>query len=435
MDEPPFDLQGYNPPISLWQLVEQHVPKHEQDEIKNLLGESMVDQSLELHQEIDVLLEIWRDYRDETNDNQRVKLPEPPGLRDRLIQEINFFVENIREKAKNNGVNPERLLEAKHNAEIIDYAMDTARSGSRCRSRPGTARSRDGSETPMIMTPTGSDRMSAASTLSEEIDSMNDKLNFLQFDEVVQDLRCTLEEETRTLLKDIKFLQDCLDDEATYRAEVQGTFSREPTIADLQQERSKMEKSLLVDGLPRRTPQVKSAFAPQAARRALPIAQDVRSPSIGTTVSEVPGSLGSPNSPKGTRTDQSLLKTKDGGYSANKKLETSPGSRQGPMKASHSVLKVDSVTDKGDNTVSTDKHYCADPREGSAKSATGRMKVRHRELSPARAKLVSVDMASGNITDLSPSTNMLPTPPSSAKSQRPTSAQRFRRMVLDCRDT
>lgn len=31
-------------------------------------------------------------------------------------------------------------------------------SGSRCRSRPGTALSRDGSETPMITTPTGSDR-------------------------------------------------------------------------------------------------------------------------------------------------------------------------------------------------------------------------------------------------------------------------------------
>ncbi|XP_033738128.1 coiled-coil domain-containing protein 24-like [Pecten maximus] len=363
MDEPPFDLQGYNPPISLWQLVEQHVPKHEQDEIKNLLGESMVDQSLELHQEIDVLLEIWRDYRDETNDNQRVKLPEPPGLRDRLIQEINFFVENIRDKAKNNGVNPDRLLEARHNTEIIDYAMDTARSGSRCRSRPGTARSRDGSETPMIVTPTGSDRISAASTLSEEIDSMNDKLNFLHFDEVVQHLRSTLEEETRMLLKDIKFLQECLEDEATYRAEVQGTFSREPTIADLQQERSKMEKSLLVDGVPKKPPQVRAPFAPQAIRRPLPVAQDARSPPVGVTVPDVT-SPGSPNSPKGTRTDQSLLKTKDGGYSASKK--TSPGTRQGPMKASHMIMMTDNVTDKGDNAVSTDENFSTNSRENSA---------------------------------------------------------------------
>ncbi|XP_060075904.1 coiled-coil domain-containing protein 24-like [Ylistrum balloti] len=432
MDEPPFDLQGYNPPISLWQLVEQHVPKHEQDEIKNLLGESMVDQSLELHQEIDVLLEIWRDYRDETNDNQRVKLPEPPGLRDRLVQEINFFAENIREKAKNNGLNPDRLLEAKHCTEIIEYAMDTARSGSRCMSRPGTARSRDGSETPMIVTPTGSDRISAASTLSEEIDSMNDKLNFLHFDEVVQHLRSTLEEETRMLLKDIKFLQDCLEDEATYRAEVQGTFSREPTIADLQQERSKMEKSLLVDGMPKKLPQVKAPFAPQAFRRPLPVATDTRSPSAGVTV---PDETASPGSPKGTRTDHSHLKTRDGGYSANKKLETSSGTRQGPMKASHTLRMTENVTDKTDNLVPTEKRYSSDSRESSAKSAGGRVKMRHRDLSPARAKLVSVDMASGNITDLSPNTNMLPTPPSSAKSQRPTSAQRFRRMVLDCRDT
>jgi uncharacterized protein YjbJ (UPF0337 family) len=31
-------------------------------------------------------------------------LPEPPGQRDRLIQEIQFFVENAKEKAKKNGL-------------------------------------------------------------------------------------------------------------------------------------------------------------------------------------------------------------------------------------------------------------------------------------------------------------------------------------------
>lgn len=52
MELPPFDLQAYQPPISLWKLVEQHAPAHEREEVKNMLGESLVDQSLELHDEV-----------------------------------------------------------------------------------------------------------------------------------------------------------------------------------------------------------------------------------------------------------------------------------------------------------------------------------------------------------------------------------------------
>lgn len=55
--------------------------------------------------QIDTLLEIWRDYRYETDDMQPAKiLPEPPGLRGRLIQEIQFFVDNVKEKAQNQGM-------------------------------------------------------------------------------------------------------------------------------------------------------------------------------------------------------------------------------------------------------------------------------------------------------------------------------------------
>lgn len=52
MESPPFDLQAYQPPISLWKLVKQFVPEHEREEIKSMLGESLIDQSLELHDEV-----------------------------------------------------------------------------------------------------------------------------------------------------------------------------------------------------------------------------------------------------------------------------------------------------------------------------------------------------------------------------------------------
>ena len=43
---------AYTPPLSLWKLVEQHVEAHEQDELKDMLGWSLVEQSLELHAEV-----------------------------------------------------------------------------------------------------------------------------------------------------------------------------------------------------------------------------------------------------------------------------------------------------------------------------------------------------------------------------------------------
>lgn len=45
-------LQAYTPPLSLWGLVEQHVPLSEQEEVKDMLGSHIVDQSLELHSEV-----------------------------------------------------------------------------------------------------------------------------------------------------------------------------------------------------------------------------------------------------------------------------------------------------------------------------------------------------------------------------------------------
>jgi hypothetical protein len=38
-------------------------------------------------------------------------------------------------------------------------------------------------------------------------------------------------EEIETLLRDISFLQSCLDEEATFRAESTGTLTREPTLS------------------------------------------------------------------------------------------------------------------------------------------------------------------------------------------------------------
>ena len=49
---PPCDISGYEPPASLWGLVENNVPESERLEVKRMMGESLVEQSLELHDEV-----------------------------------------------------------------------------------------------------------------------------------------------------------------------------------------------------------------------------------------------------------------------------------------------------------------------------------------------------------------------------------------------
>jgi len=45
-------VTSYQPPPSLWQLIESCTSSHELPEVKHLLGESLVEQSVELHREV-----------------------------------------------------------------------------------------------------------------------------------------------------------------------------------------------------------------------------------------------------------------------------------------------------------------------------------------------------------------------------------------------
>ncbi|XP_048761894.2 sodium-dependent lysophosphatidylcholine symporter 1-like [Ostrea edulis] len=382
--EPNFDLHAYEPPISLWSIVEQYIPVHEHEEIKGMLGESLVDQSQELRIEIDTLLDIWRDYRDETNENSKEKLPEPPGLRDRLVQEIQFFIENVKEKSKLQGMDPERILTTGHNAAVIDYAMEVNRPNSARGSRPSTAMSREGRDTPMICTPTGSDKASFASTLSEEIESMTDKLNYLKFDEVVHHLKSYLEDEISTLLKDIQFLYECLDEEATYRAEIHGTFSREPTIAELQTERSKMEKEMLSNNILPQPPVMRPSPFNSLKKFSSPQVSSFKIKNTNPKSGSSPP--GRANSPTGTRTDNACEKV-------------NPKSR--PLKVSRDLSGK--ITDK----------LSGPHGDMNKQGLVGMVKV-----NPPTLKTSSVVSSSPHVV----------APPSSGKPVRPSSADRFRRM-------
>lgn len=398
---------AYTPPLPLWHLVQQNVSTEEQDEIKSMLGTSLVETTLDLHNEIQMLLEIWQDYKEDTESEQcnACPLPEPPHVRERLIQEICFLAESIREKSTGKGMTPSALL-SRHNSQVLEYAEETRRCGSSLGSaRPVSARSGDGRQTPSITSEHANSHFALDSTIAEEVSSANDKLNYLHFDEVCNTLRETLTKEMEQLESDVAFLQACLTDSPD-----QGSLSREPTLTDLKEERSQLEKDLLLaNDLPNTPPVHRPPFVPTSASGIS------KMPALGPVSAKLrPAPV---NSSAGTIKNMPLKASHHVGGSSDSSMHS--GSAQ-------SVSKLDGRSYP--EILGENGH--ARKREESA--VLGRMP------SAARAKVVPVGSVHEPRVDSAGSRSLMPTPPpveDMPHVSRPNSAQRFRRMVMSHRET
>ncbi|ESP03339.1 hypothetical protein LOTGIDRAFT_237762 [Lottia gigantea] len=352
------DMVAYDPPESLWRLIEDHISPHENEEIRRMLGESLIEQSIDLHQEVEMLLDIWRSVREESESKVKpVELPEPPEIRDRLIKEILFFINGVKEKAALNGFDPEKVVSG-HNKDVISYALKTQGTTS----RPGTPRSTDsGRETPLIPS---DKRLYEETEVKRDVISMNDKLNFLQFDQVVESLRSHLEKEVEQLLLDTQYIQQCIDTESAFPG-TGDSIEREPTLTELKEERSLLEKELIPDI------QVKPR-----------------------------NHLASPSSK--TRPNVHVITSKPS-----------------PMKASHSISSTVSNLPQLPH-----KKFLHEQLKFKPGANTSRLKV---------VPVSKVIDRYGECSRL----KLTPSPPSSDRSvtpERPSSAARFRRMVLECRE-
>ncbi|XP_070563795.1 coiled-coil domain-containing protein 24-like [Ptychodera flava] len=398
MTEPlPYDLQAFEPPPSLWKLVQENVAQEERGEIREILGDSLVEQSLELHTEVELLLEIWRDYREETNGliPRRRTLPEPPQVRQSLVNHIKILVGSIKEKAKEEG-RPSDSIFTDSNSEVLAYVMqEKVRKGTSSPSnmkRPSTATSsRDGRETPLMTPSSDGDMLSLSSTISDQVDSVKEQLNILKIDEVVQQLRLTLEDEIQTLLRDIAFLQDCLEEESDFRAKSVMSVHREPTLSDLKEERAKLQR-VGESSLPT-TPPGKRSLPTVATRR-------------------LPAPL-KPSSPK--------MRPQTVSPQVN-------GPKQTPLRANHGIVQATNPTLSTTNLSFPGKQTPPVPSPRRINMKANERAV----LRPSRPDGSTGVVNPKKMTN-SPSPPLQPSPPSSAGLKRPSSAQRFRKMVLDYR--
>ncbi|XP_029473678.1 coiled-coil domain-containing protein 24 isoform X2 [Rhinatrema bivittatum] len=211
--------EALEPPLSLWKMVEEHVPASERPEIKKILGEAAIDLSLELHAEVDTLLELWRELRRGTfsADQQLVPrgrpvLADPPVIKDMLKEEIRLLLLSVQQKAHSEGRDEDKAI-AKYNSKVVHFVMGSSRPGSRmCRPRSVIGK-HGGEDVPS--------RVCTASHGSDE--------------------RSVLEEECQSLKRRSAFLLSCLEEEKHYSEEL---MVPAPSLTELKEERRVIERDL-----------------------------------------------------------------------------------------------------------------------------------------------------------------------------------------------
>jgi hypothetical protein len=281
-------LHEYEPPDSLWRLISEICIECELDVIKKRIGTTIVEQSIDLHGEIDTLLDIWRDYSAETmsviesNNHPRPKatnsLHEPANARQTLKKEIGLFVSQLRDQYNGNDeLFRAQMLRNKHDVNVIDYALNGEANISRHASRSSSyvesnGQSRRASSVANTQTPLMHNASSRGDGLrsrqriryrsesrfeptykldiissDESVVVDEQKLNYLQIDDIAERLAELLTAECAQMLVDIELIHECLENEREfrYRSTQPPKLSREPSIGQLREERRKLEEDLL----------------------------------------------------------------------------------------------------------------------------------------------------------------------------------------------
>ncbi|XP_047645302.1 coiled-coil domain-containing protein 24 isoform X1 [Phacochoerus africanus] len=118
--------------LSLWELVEEHVPLPERPEVKRILGETTVDLSLELRAEVVMLRSLLLEARSSqapgscpTSDPSSLLAP-PPLLRDLVRQELRQLLQGLRQKAICEGRDQTQAW-VQYSPRVLRFALEEPR--------------------------------------------------------------------------------------------------------------------------------------------------------------------------------------------------------------------------------------------------------------------------------------------------------------------
>ncbi|XP_059545876.1 coiled-coil domain-containing protein 24 isoform X6 [Myotis daubentonii] len=221
-------------PPSLWELVEEHVPLPERPEVKRILGETMVDLSLELRAEVSqlplqvaMLRSLLQEARSSqapgsrpTSDPSSLLAP-PPLLRDLVRRELRQLLQCLRQKAIYEGRDQTQAW-VQYSPRVLRFALEEPRCDF-----PAQEASQGPAGEP---------------SSRRDLRLIKDQLGLSNIDRVARHLRGLLEEECHTLEREIPVLQRCL--EACTGARQASEATLEPTLAELQEQKAAMQQEL-----------------------------------------------------------------------------------------------------------------------------------------------------------------------------------------------
>jgi len=232
-DESILAFESFHLRESIWEKVESLTRfGSERNQIKKIIGESVIDETLDLHQEVQTLYEIWKDYHlTITQKTYHPVLPEPPLLRENLEKQITLLVKLLQQKVKKQGGKSITAVLNEDERSMIKSVSKGSKVMVAKQSPPDNTKINDVDSR-------------CSSSLSVDVDLLKDRMNLMDIDEIIQPLRNDFEDERRFLLKDIEAIQNAMILEETNNQLVTHA-QNSPTIKDLRTIESKLEKEVL----------------------------------------------------------------------------------------------------------------------------------------------------------------------------------------------
>ncbi|XP_002121516.2 uncharacterized protein LOC100176344 [Ciona intestinalis] len=226
-------LEPFKPPFSVLELIRNTVAPEELPVIHSYLGESTIEYCKDLRNEMETLLEIWRDIGDRTEMPTVSKpisnpLPDPPIMREMLKKEIQILVKGVQDRHTVSG--DQTLKEEK---DVLKYVVQSQHLQQNFE-RPSTPIRHYTSETSYTTSPV-------------KLKHVRSNINVKDIDKVASILKEAIQKECAALEHDIEFLQKCVEEEHDLVTSPPSTPMQEPSLNKLREVRKLLENQVLPD--------------------------------------------------------------------------------------------------------------------------------------------------------------------------------------------